>query len=471
MKASPFSPEIIQGGMGVFISGWRLAKIVSMLDQLGTVSGVVVERVVARLLQLGDPGGHIRRALSHFPFPWAAEKVINAFYVEGGIPKKTPFKAVPVFTVNPSDLLICLTVCASYAFVWLSKEGHDKPVSINYLEKVAMPHVYAITGAMLADVDYITMGAGIPLQIPGVINDIAEGRPASYRVKVIGKNIASHTMEFDPAKFFGGALPPIKKPGFIPIVASNMLADMLAMKLPEGSISKLVVELWTAGGHNAPPRKIIFGENGEPLPIYGPRDIVDFKKITALGFPWYVGGSYASPKKLRWAQSVGAAGIQVGSILALSDDSDMDPKIRQQARRLGFEGKLVIRTDMRISSTTFPFKVAVLKGTLSEKEIYDERCRICNQGALVTLYERPDGLIGYRCSAEPVEDYERKGGDPADAIGRGCLCNGLPSTAGIGDWYEPPIVTLGDDVSFLPFLMADAESSYSAADAIGYLLG
>ncbi len=471
MKHYPALPKIIQGGMGVYISGWRLARAVSREGQLGTVSGVALERIVPRILQKGDPDGHIRRALSHFPFPSVAEKVMETYFVEGGIPPGTPFKAVPVFTVHPTPLLIALTVCSNFAFVWLAKENNPNPISVNYLEKVAMPHAYAITGAMLAGVDFITMGAGIPLQIPKLIEDIVEGREATYRIPVIGRNITSYTMTFDAKKFFGSDLPKMKKPGFIPIISSNLLANIFMKKLPPGSVYGFVVEEPTAGGHNAPPRKPILNENGNLEPIYGEKDIVDYSALASLGIPFWIGGAHASPKKLKWALSVGAEGIQAGSIFALSEESNMDPDIRKKIRTLGFEGKLSINTDMRISPTGFPFKVADLENTIAKSEVYDSRTRICNQGELVSLYERPDGTIGYRCPAEPFDKFENKGGNSADAVGRGCLCNGLFSSAGLGGEEEPPVVTMGDDVSFLPFLMKDAEDSYSASQAIEYLLG
>jgi nitronate monooxygenase len=461
-EAKTMFPKIIQGGMGVGISGWPLVKKVSMLGQLGTVSGVAFEKIFTRILQRGDPGGHFRRALSHFPFPEHAERVLAEFFVEGGICEDATFKATPVFTINPYPLLISLTVCANFALVWLTKEGHDNPVSINWLEKVAMPHVYAITGAMLAGVDFITMGAGIPLQIPGVIDAIAEGKTASYRIPVIGENTKSYEMSFNPEKFFGGRLPSMEKPGFIPIIASNLLANILMKKLPGGSIYGFVVEEPTAGGHNAPPRK---GDT------YGEKDLVNYLKMTDLGLPFWIGGSKATPEKLEWALSIGAQGIQAGSIFALCEESGMDPKIRKEIRKLGFQDKLNVRTDMRFSPTGFPFKVVILEGTLSESEVYKTRIRRCDQGALATLFERPDGSIGSLCPAELLEKFISKGGNEMDTVGRGCLCNGLISTAGFGDEHEPPIVTLGDDVSFLSFLMADADDSYSAEDAVNYLLG
>jgi len=464
-------PKIVQGGMGVNISDWYLARAVSMLDQQGTVSGVALERVLACILQRGDPNGHIRRALSHFPFQGVVKEVLDAFYVERGVAKGLRTKSVPTFNIAPSSLLISLVICANYAFVWLAKEGHPNPVSINYLEKITMPHIYAITGAMLAGVDRITMGAGIAIQIPEVLDCIANGRTAIYRVPVIGTKTTSHLMSFDPESFFGGKLPLIKRPEFIPIIASNLLASIFMKKLPEGSVNGFVVEEPSAGGHNAPPRKPIFNEQGEIQPIYGPRDEVDYAEIAKYGLPFWIGGAKASPEKLEWALSVGAQGIQVGSIFALCEESGMDPDIRQRIRELGFIGKLQIRTDMRISPTGFPFKTVILDGTISEQDVYSNRVRVCNHGALVSLYEKADGTLGYRCAAEPLASFAAKGGDIADTIGRGCICNGLLSTAGLTSQGEASIITLGDDYSFLPNLMVNAHSSYGAQDAINYLLG
>jgi NAD(P)H-dependent flavin oxidoreductase YrpB (nitropropane dioxygenase family) len=68
-------PQIIQGGMGVAISNWKLARAVSRLGQLGVVSGTAIETILARRLQLGDPGGVVRRALAHFPVPAVADVI------------------------------------------------------------------------------------------------------------------------------------------------------------------------------------------------------------------------------------------------------------------------------------------------------------------------------------------------------------------------------------------------------------
>lgn len=458
----PAIPEIIQGGMGIYVSNPFLTNAVSRRGALGTVSGVMPDRIMARILGKGDPGGHYRRALSHFPYQKFAEQVLNAFYIEEGNPKCLSEKVVPFFNLNPADLLIALSITANFAFIFLAKEGHDNPVSVNYMEKISPPHIYALTGAMLAGVDFITMGAGIPLQIPEVISCIAEGREVSYRVPVVGSNITSFTMRFNPEKFFGGKLPELKKPKFIPIIASNALASIFMKKLPIGEVYGFTIEEWTAGGHNAPPRK---GDE------YGPKDEVDYSKIAEIGLPFWIGGSKASPEKLRWAKSVGAAGIQAGSIFALCEESGMDPKIRRDIRKMGFEGTLEIITSRIASPTGFPFKVVSVENSLSEEATFLMRDRVCSQGLLRIQYEKEDGTIGYRCPAEPVGAYLKKLGKIEDTVGARCICNGLMSTVGLGDDFEPPIITLGDDVSFLKFLMTSPESSYGVADALAYLSG
>ena len=68
-KSMSNHPQIIQGGMGAGVSNWRLARAVSKQGQLGVVSGVALDIILARRLQDGDPGGHMRHALDHFPFP------------------------------------------------------------------------------------------------------------------------------------------------------------------------------------------------------------------------------------------------------------------------------------------------------------------------------------------------------------------------------------------------------------------
>ena len=70
--------------MGVAVSSWRLARAVSLRGQLGVVSGTGIDTVVARRLQMGDPGGHLRAAFDAFPVPAIARRVWERHYIEGG---------------------------------------------------------------------------------------------------------------------------------------------------------------------------------------------------------------------------------------------------------------------------------------------------------------------------------------------------------------------------------------------------
>src|SRR5579863_7927423 len=105
-------PLIIQGGMGVAVSGWPLARAVSRLGQLGVVSGTALAVVLARRLQLGDPFGELRHALALFPFPRMSAQVLAKYFIPGGKSSDTPFKLTPMPTLLPRRELVELTVVA-----------------------------------------------------------------------------------------------------------------------------------------------------------------------------------------------------------------------------------------------------------------------------------------------------------------------------------------------------------------------
>eukprot|EP00957_Ditylum_brightwellii_P162302 12358251-Ditylum_brightwellii.AAC.1 len=60
-------PRVIQGGMGIRISKWELAREVQKAGELGVVSGTGIDTIFVRELQDGDPEGSMRRALASFP--------------------------------------------------------------------------------------------------------------------------------------------------------------------------------------------------------------------------------------------------------------------------------------------------------------------------------------------------------------------------------------------------------------------
>ena len=213
----------------------------------------------------------------------------------------------------------------------------------------------------------------------------------------------------------------------------------------------------------------------EGQPVYGARDVVDMEKMASIGLPFWLAGAYASRELLGAALEAGATGIQVGSAFALCEESGFAPSLRRAFIESALSGKLHVRTDPLASPTGFPFKVADLPGTVAEPEVYAQRRRVCEAGYLRVPYRREDGDIGYRCPAEPSSAYVRKGGKQEETAERRCVCNGLIAAIGLGQRHrdgavEPPLATIGQDLSFLPALLHDGRDSYKAADVIAYLL-
>jgi len=90
-------PTIIQGGMGVAVSNWKLARAVSLRGQLGVVSGTALDTVMVRRLQDGDPGGHMRRAIAHFPLPDFASSTLELFFRPDGRAHGEPYRLLPMY--------------------------------------------------------------------------------------------------------------------------------------------------------------------------------------------------------------------------------------------------------------------------------------------------------------------------------------------------------------------------------------
>lgn len=465
-------PTIIQGGMGVAVSNWRLARAVSIEGGLGVISGTLLGVVMARRLADGDR--EMRRALEAFPFPAVAGRILDAYYSAEGKRLGSPYPAVPMPTLRPSSALTELIVAACFAEVFLAKEGHDGVVGMNLLEKIQLPTLPSLYGAMLAGVDYILMGAGIPRAIPRALDLLAENQPAELRIECVGSvDNASTQLRFDPREVFGAELPALRRPAFLAVVSSAAIASTLAKKAT-GRVDGFVVEAVCAGGHNAPPRgELRLNARGEP--VYGPRDLADLEKIKELGLPFWLAGSMSSPEKLRAAQALGAEGIQVGTPLAFAEESGITPELKARVRATSYAGTTDVFTDPSASPTGFPFKVAQLEGTLSDAKLYSERQRICDLGYLREPYRRADGSIAYRCSAEPVEDYVAKGGASADCVGRKCLCNALLAAVGLpqtrGPYTELPVVTAGSGLGDLLHFTSSPTESYSAKQALDVIRG
>lgn len=466
-------PSIIQGGMGIGVSNWRLARAVSRRGHLGVVSGTAIDSLFARRLQDGDPGGDLRRALAAFPLPEVAAEALRRYFIPGGRPSGTPYRMLTMYRQGASRAREQVNMLASFAEVWLAREGHTGPIGINLLTKVQLPNLAALYGAMLAGVNYVLMGAGIPREIPGVLDALARHARTSLRLDVEGL-APGQTVEtvLDPAEHWNGAAPPeVTRPAFLPIISSESLATMLKRKA-SGAVDGFVVEGPTAGGHNAPPRgKPQLNERGEP--IYGERDVADLAAMRELGLPFWLAGGTGSPEALRAAREAGAAGIQVGTLFAYAKESGLTAEYKQSVLEHAARGEVDVVTDPRASPTGYPFKV--VRWPADPVTAGPERERVCDLGYLRAAYVRPDGKLGYRCAAEPVKAYVEKGGTEADTAGRRCLCNALMANIGHAQVraegrVEQPLLTSGDDlVGIGDFLRG--RTSYSADDVVDYLEG
>jgi nitronate monooxygenase len=467
-------PKIIQGGMGVGVSNWRLANAVSKLGQLGVVSGTALDSLFVRRLADGDRGGDMRRGLDAFPFPEMAKRIWQEYFIPGGKSAGAPYTIAPMHQRRDIRKVVELCIVSNFVEVFLAREGHKNPVGINFLEKVQMPHLSSIYGAMLAGVGYVLMGAGIPLHIPGVMDALAAHHPAEYRLAVTGAALDQDTMmQFDPAEYAEGPLPILHRPQFLAIVSSNTLATTM-LRRATGRVNGLILETPTAGGHNAPPRgKLQLNESGEP--VYGVRDQVDIAGLRALGVPFWLAGGYGSAAKVREALDQGAAGVQVGTAFAFSEESALRPDLKASLLAQAMAGTGQVFTDPLASPTGFPFKVAQVEGSYSDAEVAAARPRICDLGYLRDPYATPDGNIGYRCAAEPVANFVAKGGKVEETVGRKCLCNALMANVGYQQtrkdgYVEPALVTVGDDLNTVAQFVAPGRSSYSVAQVVSSLL-
>ena len=460
--------------MGIGVSSWRLARRVAELGEFGVVSGTAIDTVLVRELQQGDPHGRLR-VLAAYPDRETVAWLAETFYVAGGIAAGTPFKLLPIHRFNPTVRSQRVLAAATFSEVALAKEGHDGTVGINLLAKLKRYTLPCLYGALLAGVDAVLMGAGIPIEEAEALQKLAAGQPARLRLEVDAslapEGAGPFYYDLDPADLVP-EVRPMPCPGFYAVVSSDLLAGILAKKLPAGALAGFVVEGPTAGGHNAPPRNK--GADADENPVYDARDRADLARIAALGLPFYLAGGYGRPEKLAEALAAGAAGVQVGSLFSLADESGYPAAAK--ARIVGglHRGALAVRTDGRASGTGFPFKIVEMEGTLGRPENLARRARICDLGYLQTAYVDAKGRVQGRCPAEPVADYVRKGGKAEDTERRACLCNALSANVGLGQtqrWgAEGQLFTAGDDLVHLP-LGSAAHPSYTAADVIGYLRG
>jgi NAD(P)H-dependent flavin oxidoreductase YrpB (nitropropane dioxygenase family) len=165
----------------------------------------------------------------------------------------------------------------------------------------------------------------------------------------------------------------------------------------------------------------------------------------------------------------------VGTLFAYADESGVTPTLKRDIIRQAQEDTIDVMTDSRASPTGFPFKVAQVPGTLSSLPVYQQRERVCDLGYLRESYKDDRGRVNYRCAAEPVDTYVKKGGRIEDTVGRKCLCNALFATVGHAQVRdegveEAPLITSGDELKNIRRFIGSDRVGYSAGEVVEYLL-
>ncbi len=506
--------KLIQGGMGVYFSNWRLARAVAMEHAgatAGTVSGTALDVVYVRLLQLGDPGGNIRRAFAAMDAQFATDvgrRIIDRYFIEGGKAPDAHFKPAPMqiphsldgkntFTaptgeahtipLKLDDNAAELVIATAFAEVWLAKQGHNGKIFINFLNKIELPLLHAMYGAMLAGVDGIIVGAGNPEGLPAACTLLANHAPAVRRLPVLYAAPGEEfVLAFDPAKTAGGAFThaPLQRPAFLAIASLDDLVMALAASTTEAP-DGFIIEHHTAGGHNASPQGPA-RRDAQGQPIYGERDEPDLAVIREAGRPFWLAGGYGSRAGLQKARAAGATGVQVGSVFALTEESGIKPEFRAsilKALRSGADETDLVKTTL-FSPTGFPFKVVQYEGSLSDDDVFAERRRVCDIGLLQQVgLSQPDenGMrtLFQRCSAAPVDTYMSRRGLERNTEERRCLCNGLLACTGLGQVRrsalefveEPAIITLGNHLDGIKRMSRQGQTPYHAQDVVDDILG
>jgi NAD(P)H-dependent flavin oxidoreductase YrpB (nitropropane dioxygenase family) len=446
-------PKIIQGGMGVYVSRHQLANAIAKLGGIGVVSGTGIAEVITRQLQDGDPEivSEIKEGFAAFPKQEIAKAVLEKF-----LDKKFPgggYYTLPMWGSKNQEWLEKITIISAFTEVWLAKKGLGSEggmIGINLMHKITAPLPSLMYGAMLAEVDLVFVGAGIPTDIPEAIGNLSRSeRAACCQNRVL--------FNFDPNAH--GFKQKLAEPLFGAIVSSNILAKKMAR-----GCDILVLENHTAGGHNAPPREKT--EGGE-ISVWGNRDLIETEMLKDLKIPIFMAGGYGNPEGLKWALDNGFAGIQAGSVFAFCQESGWTDEVKKMAIEEIKSSNAKIISSAIASPTGYPFKILKAKGTMSDAACFSERDKSCRVGLLREVeinLEKEIATPNWSCKASQTGSQTL------------CLCEALLAAVGLAQVNrkkkELPIITLGEELKDIKKLLRENNwRPYLAEAAYKYIMG
>src|SRR5690554_6709722 len=95
LPSFPTSSRIIQGGMGIGVSSWRLARAVALNGEIAVDCATSIDTVVVRELKVRDRS-HRRRVLAEYPDQEIVRHLVNQYYVEGGRRPDAAYRLLPL---------------------------------------------------------------------------------------------------------------------------------------------------------------------------------------------------------------------------------------------------------------------------------------------------------------------------------------------------------------------------------------
>ena len=317
----------------------------------------------------------MRRALDQFPSRPIADRIWNTYFVPGGKSAAKPFKPVPLHDVADPPELVELCIVANFVEVWLAREGHANPVGINYLEKIQIPHLPSLYGAMLAGVDYVLMGAGIPFRVPGVLDRLAGTKRPAIRSRWPDTPMTRRpSCRSIRARTCPSRCRRSKRPDFLAIVVvararggAPQARQRIDRRLRRRRPHRRRAQRPAARQDAAERARRAHLRRARRAPIW-PRSAIS---ACRSGSP----AATRQPDRLAEARAAGAAGVQVGTAFAFCEESGLRPDYKEDLLAQVRAGTIRVTTDPLASPTSFPFKVAPLAGTVSEAAVYEKRAR------------------------------------------------------------------------------------------------